>query len=399
MFFPISTSRGQRRTPWVNQGIIALNVIVFLLTMNQINALGELSRTRELLPADFHERFWVYHYYLQFHGTHWYQFVTYQFLHGGWMHLIGNMVFLYVFGNAVEDRLGRVNYLFFYLTGGVLAGMGNMIYGILTGNEAAVLGASGAVAAVTGAYLALFPLARITILYWFGIIGTFEVASIYLICFQVASDFVLNLSGTGNVAYMAHLTGYAFGFGLMMLLLLTRLLEREPYDMLAVLERRRRRRAFARMVHQEGSPWFKEAGEASDGQPTVTDPQQAKLLEARAQVSAALNRHAPVEAASAYRQLLALDASQVMGESQQLDLANQLMAESDYPAAATAYERLLASYRTTPDRAKIQLILALIHARYLNNPKRAIELLTLALPGLEGDDHRLATATLARLQA
>ena len=80
------------------------------------------------------------------------QFFTSVFLHGSWMHLIGNMIFLWVFGNAVNDRFGHVGYAAFYLAGGVLSGLG---YVLLAG-QAPVLGASGAISAVTGCYLVLF---------------------------------------------------------------------------------------------------------------------------------------------------------------------------------------------------------------------------------------------------
>ena len=81
-----------------------------------------------------------------------YQFVSYAFLHGGWMHLIGNMLFLYIFGNNVNDKLGNVGYFLLYLGGAIFSGLGHALF-----SNSPVLGASGAVAAVTGAYMVLFP--------------------------------------------------------------------------------------------------------------------------------------------------------------------------------------------------------------------------------------------------
>src|SRR5690606_12485309 len=135
--------------------------------------------------------------------------------------------FLWVFGNAVEDRLGRVGYLCFYLAGGVIAGLGHALM-----EPSPVLGASGAVAAVTGAYLVLFPLTNVTIVYFFFIIGAFEVSSMVLIFFRVVTDLVFHFLGIGDVAYMAHLAGYGFGFVIALGLLLGRMLPREPYDLL-----------------------------------------------------------------------------------------------------------------------------------------------------------------------
>src|SRR5690606_30503901 len=99
-------------------------------------------------------------YYLNPRAPELHQFLSYQFLHASWLHLLGNMLFLYVFGNSVEDRLGRAAYLLFYLAGGVMAGVGHAWL-----EAAPVLGASGAVAGVTGAFLALFPLSNITVVY------------------------------------------------------------------------------------------------------------------------------------------------------------------------------------------------------------------------------------------
>ena len=90
------------------------------------------------------------------------QFITYAFLHSGLLHIFGNMFFLYIFGNNVNDKLGHFGYLCFYLAGAVFSAVGHTL---VSSNP--VMGASGAVAAVTGAYLVLFPQTLITIVYWF----------------------------------------------------------------------------------------------------------------------------------------------------------------------------------------------------------------------------------------
>jgi len=96
------------------------------------------------------------------------------------MHVIGNMFFLYLFGNNVNDKLGNIGYLCLYLGGSVFAGIG---HAMLHSNP--VLGASGAVAAVTGAYLVLFPRTLITVIYWFFFIGTMELPALYFIVFKL----------------------------------------------------------------------------------------------------------------------------------------------------------------------------------------------------------------------
>ncbi len=211
MLFPIRTDRRLHHTPWVNIALIASNVVVFVLTWRGAG------------------RAWVEPFTLNPATPMLVQFVSYQFLHANWAHLLGNMLFLYVFGNSVEDRLGKVGYLAFYLGGGVVAGLG---HALLESNP--VLGASGSVAAVTGAYLALFPLSNVTMLYWLILIGIFEISSIYLILFQIGYNVFMHLSGAPGVAYLAHLSGYAYGFVVGMGLLKSRLLPREPYDLLAL---------------------------------------------------------------------------------------------------------------------------------------------------------------------
>ncbi len=145
MFFPVRTDRRLKHIPWVNYALISLNALIFLWTYPQMKAGGMFESS----PVDW--------FVLQPAWPHVWQFVTYQFLHAGWMHLLGNMLFLYVFGNSVEDRLGHVAYLLFYLAGGVVAGLGHAWV-----ESASVLGASGAIAAVTGAIWrsSRFPISR-----------------------------------------------------------------------------------------------------------------------------------------------------------------------------------------------------------------------------------------------
>jgi membrane associated rhomboid family serine protease len=136
------------------------------------------------------------------------------FLHGGWLHIGGNMLFLWIFGNNVEDRLGRLVYLLFYFLGGLAATGLQLVFG----PNAAVpnLGASGAIAAVLGSYLVLFPRARVYTLVFFFFITAVELPAVVVL----GAWFVLQLfSGvgsvsahvTGGVAYWAHVGGFAFG--------------------------------------------------------------------------------------------------------------------------------------------------------------------------------------------
>jgi membrane associated rhomboid family serine protease len=226
---PISTDTPIRRTPWVNYALIALNVLIFLATGGVENA----SRPNHPLNR------WVELAVLDGTSPQLYQFFTYQFLHANWAHIGGNMLFLWVFGNAVNAKMGHGPYLFFYLAGGVFAATGYGFY-----RDASMVGASGAIAAVTTAYLALFPRSHITVLYWFFIIGTFELPSMLLIVFKmILWDNVMapRMVADSNVAFGAHLAGYAFGFAAAAGMLALRCLPRDQFDIVALWRRRLQR--------------------------------------------------------------------------------------------------------------------------------------------------------------
>src|SRR5262249_35658672 len=155
-------------TPYMNWALIAANVLVFLVE-------------RSVWPG-------VQQYALQPRNLQLYQYFTYQFLHGGIMHLVGNMLFLYIFGNNVNDRMGNWGYLGFYLGGGVFAGVVQLV---TSSSPIPIVGASGSISAVTGAYLALLPRSHITLIYWFLIIGMIEIPSIWFIGLSFAWDFIL----------------------------------------------------------------------------------------------------------------------------------------------------------------------------------------------------------------
>ena len=117
---PIRTSIRLRRTPYANYALIAVNVLIFFLEYQQNPATGNL----EFRP-------WVQHFMLAGVRPPLWQFVSYAFLHGGLMHIIGNMFFLYLFGNNVNDKLGNIGYLCFYLAGAVFSGIGHQIFSLL----------------------------------------------------------------------------------------------------------------------------------------------------------------------------------------------------------------------------------------------------------------------------
>ena len=141
--------------------------------------------------------------------------LTSQFLHGGWLHLLGNLLYLWIFGNNVEDRLGRLGFLIFYLTGGVIAGLAQVA--INPDSPIPTIGASGAIAATLGAYLVFFPGAKVTSLVFLGFfyqLVRVPAAIVLVIWFGLQLlDGIGSLGVTqgGGVAFFAHIGGFVFG--------------------------------------------------------------------------------------------------------------------------------------------------------------------------------------------
>ena len=142
--------------------------------------------------------------------------ITSQFLHGGWLHLLGNLLFLWIFGNNIEDRLGRIRFLVFYLVGGAVAGLTQVA--IDPDSTIPTIGASGAIAATLGAYVVLFPRARITSLVFLGFFyQLIDVPAVVVLVFWFLLqliDGVASLGASdagGGVAFFAHIGGFVFG--------------------------------------------------------------------------------------------------------------------------------------------------------------------------------------------
>ncbi len=192
-------SRRPTRFPAVTAGIIALNVLVFCLELG----FGETFVARwALVPADIVA------------GRHLTTVATSMFLHADWSHIIGNMVFLWAFGPEVEDAMGRGKYVLFYLLGGIAAMLAQV-----AGDPSSTipsLGASGAIAAVMGAFLVTFPNDRIRsvlIFGWFARVTFVPAALLIGVWFltQLVSLGAVTETQTGGVAYLAHVGGLVFG--------------------------------------------------------------------------------------------------------------------------------------------------------------------------------------------
>ncbi len=382
---PIGTSYRLKNTPWVNYALVIANVVIFVLGYHSETIQGYNRIRPYLLYPDTPQLT---------------QFFTSVFLHGSVMHLVGNMVFLWVFGNPINDRFGNLGYLAFYLAGGVLAGIG---YILLSGN-APVLGASGAISAVTGAFLVFFPRTRVTVLFWFYIIMPFELSSLFFLMFQFLFGLFMSVQtslapGGVRVAHWAHSSGYVFGIGISAILLAVRVLPRDPFDLLNLVRMRHRRGKYQRMVARGHDPFNyvdpalrrERSVEARTVQTATPDTPAGRELKLRRQIAEVCSRGDLHAATENYLQLVQISEDAVLSRQNQLDVANQLMSDERYPAAADAYERFLKHYGNYEYAADIYLMLGIVYGRYLQQYDRAEQFLQRAVQGLH-DERKLQLA-------
>jgi len=210
------------------------------------------------------------------------------------------------------------------------------------------------------------------------------------------------LGGDVAVAHMAHISGTLFGAVVCSILLATRLLPRDKFDMVALAQRWNRRRTYRDMVASGYNP-FGYTGPArfkADGPPKPPDAATQRLMDMRSRISQSAAAHDLPEAADLYGQLIALDSNQVMARGVQLDLANFLASQQRYPEAAAAYEQFLRFYPNYDQIEQVDLMLGVIYSRYLNKPLRAKECLLRAIARLHfSREIDLAKAELAHVEA
>ena len=216
---PLRDSVPSHSTPVVTLGIIAVNVAAFLYEIS----LDSFSLNHFLLDYGvIPHNFWASG--LPAFFTDGPRLLTSMFLHGGWLHLIGNMWFLWIYGDNVEDILGRYKYLLFYLGCGVAAALAQVVAS--PGSRVPTIGASGAIAGVMGAYLIKFPHSRISTLIWiFFFVTIIEVPAtlilLYWLFIQVVSSVYevgFSAAQTGGTAWFAHVGGFLAGMGLILVL-------------------------------------------------------------------------------------------------------------------------------------------------------------------------------------
>ncbi len=318
-------------------------------------------------------------------GFHWWTLITYAFLHAGFWHILGNMVTLWVFGQAVEDRLGRLGFLGLYLLGGIAAGLAHIAY-----SPSPVVGASGAVAAVTGAFLVMLPQVHIRCLLFFIIIGIYMIPAWAFIAFAIAKDFFLTGSGLGgNVATVAHIGGYFWGIGVASLVLWLRLIPRESYDLVSMIRQYQRRQEMraaaeeatrASNVRQQGNRTGGSAAGGAAGAGAVLEAgvpnfavsaADAKTMDIRARLMAAIDAASWSGVPPLVEELIADRGEQhplaTLPRDKQLLLANGLLDNGNAPQAARAYRQFIAAYKKDAELIKIKLLLGIVLARHLGD--------------------------------
>ena len=209
---PIRDRNPTRGTPFVNIGLIGVNLAAFLYEVSLGPRVETLFLSYGIVPADVLSAFFGYQYIDAV-----VPFFTSMFLHGGWLHLAGNMLYLWIFGDNIEDKLGHGRYLAFYIVCGVVAG-GLHVF-IDPGSIIPTVGASGAISGVLGAYLLLFPRARVlTVIPIFFFIQLAELPALIVLGFWFIMQFLYGMislgyetGGMGGVAWWAHIGGFVAG--------------------------------------------------------------------------------------------------------------------------------------------------------------------------------------------
>ncbi|HEY9640037.1 MAG TPA: rhomboid family intramembrane serine protease [Coleofasciculaceae cyanobacterium] len=213
--FPLSDENPTYTRPYVTIGLILLNILCFFYELSLPPAqLDQFFHIAAVVPRELSA---------SFQGQvipqglpEWSTLITSQFLHGGWLHLLGNMLYLWIFGNNVEDKLGHVKFLIFYLLCGIVAGLAQWFFA--QNSAVPSLGASGAIAGVMGAYIIRFPQARILTLISFFAVRVPAILFLGIWFVQQAFYGVASLDApsnigmeNGGVAYWAHAGGFIIG--------------------------------------------------------------------------------------------------------------------------------------------------------------------------------------------
>ena len=201
LFLPISDENPTSQKPLLTWTLIALNFLIFFY---QLSLTGSAN---QMLINEFGVKPSVFFEMRDFHTI-----ITSAFMHAGWMHLLSNMLFLYIYGDNIESYLGRINFLIFYILGGVSSALLQAFFS--GGVDVPMIGASGCIAAIMGAYYVLYPKAKINVFLWFFIFIQFiKVPANIVLLMWIIGQFISAAGGSyTGVAYFAHIGGFLFGY-------------------------------------------------------------------------------------------------------------------------------------------------------------------------------------------
>lgn len=210
--FPIRDINKTLTTPHVNRMLILANVVVFMVML-----LSDFGLIDSSFAGDIEEKFAMTPYYIV-RGEELYTLLTSMFLHAGFLHLFGNMLYLYIFGDNIEDVFGHVSYLVFYVVCGLAASFAHIGFAHIMSTTdpqlytASVVGASGAIAGALGAYLVLYPKARILTLVFYGWPIIVPIPAMFFLGFWFLMQWLEVVFGVGgNIAWWAHIGGFIAG--------------------------------------------------------------------------------------------------------------------------------------------------------------------------------------------
>jgi membrane associated rhomboid family serine protease len=205
---PLRDSQPHYTRPVVTTALVGINVLIFLfqLTLDEMTR-NDFVHAFGLVPDRFHVL----------------NLLTSMFMHGGWLHLIGNMMFLWVLGDNIEDILGHAQFLVFYVACGVAAGLAQ--YAVYPDSRVPMIGASGAIAGVMGAYLIKFPHARIEMVFWFIVVFFSELPAWLMLIYWFGLQFFNGVgsvvqmhANSGGTAWFAHIGGFVAGMVLILVM-------------------------------------------------------------------------------------------------------------------------------------------------------------------------------------
>jgi membrane associated rhomboid family serine protease len=367
MIFPLGDENPTRTTPVMTWLLIAANAAVFFAFNLQMGA-------REVDSWTLQWGFDVGHPFSR-------QILTSMFMHGGWAHILGNMWVLWIVGNNVEDKVGKLRYLLLYVAGGVAASLTYTLiqqrmpvpeYPVeilrripeLEGRYPPLVGASGAIAAVMGMYLVFFPEARIRILVWFYVV---PVRAKWFIGLTILLDLFRSVqtqqAAVGGVATMAHVGGGVFG--VLAALVLKPMIggggEGDPWDV---------HTGFSTRVRAGSEDWHPHARGAADRlAPAETD--ESSLAEAERAISRLVREGRVREAIDVYPSYVALAREQPLPDDVQIEIAHEFYRQWLPRDAIPAYLRYLETHPRGDDVAEAKFRLGVLFARGMGRPDEA----------------------------